>query len=46
MTFLKQFISMSTGKRCGTKFKEFTSINTSKSKYYFITPNQASQQLP
>jgi len=27
MTFLKQFVSMSTSERGGTQFKEFTGIN-------------------
>jgi len=46
MTFLKQFISMSTSERGGTQFKEFTGINMNKSKDDFIAPNQVSQQPP
>ena len=46
MTFRKQFVSMFTSERGGTQFKEFTGINTNKSKYDFIAPNQVSQQPP
>ena len=35
---------MSTSERGGTQFKEFTGINTNKTKYNFIAPNQVSQQ--